>query len=161
LSTISSQSVNLFIIPKEDLDRQPCITADFEAFWHTIQLFQLLLRQFPPVKLEVRFDTFFVDRLGNNRPPLLKTPCEQYLLRSLPFFFGNSKESLIRVQRRVCAAEAGVAGAVNALRGVVRNKFWGGVVGMEFDLVDSRYNLKEINKSCDSLEVEIPCTMDR
>jgi hypothetical protein len=95
LSTISSQKSNLFIIPKEDLDRQPSITADFEAFWHAIYLLHLLLGQFPPVKLKIRFNTFFVDRLGNNRPPLLKTPCEQYLLRSLSFFFGNSKESLI------------------------------------------------------------------
>jgi hypothetical protein len=154
LSTISSQSSNLFIIPEEDLDRQPSITADFEAFWHTVQLLHLLLGQFPPFKLKVRFNTFFVDRLGNNRPPLLKTPCEQYLLRSLSFFFGNSKESLIRVQRGVRAAEAGVAGAVNAFRGVVRNEFRGRVVWMEFDLVDSRDNLKEINKSSECLEVE-------
>jgi hypothetical protein len=88
LSTILNKSDNLLIIPKENFNGQPSITADLEAFWHTVQLLQLLLSQIPPIELKVRLNAFLVDRLGNNRPSFLNTPCEQYLLRSLSLCLG-------------------------------------------------------------------------
>jgi hypothetical protein len=36
---------------------------------------------------------------------------------------------------------------MDAFRGVVFDEFWGGVIWVDFDLVDSRYNLKSLNES--------------
>lgn len=55
---------------------------------------------------------------------------------SLAFGLGEGKESLVFVEGGVGAAEAGVAGGVDSFGGVVGDKLGGGVVGVEFDLVD-------------------------
>ena len=57
-------------------------------------------------------------------------------MRSLALGLGEAEESLVLVERRVGATEAGVAGAVDALGGVICDELGGGVVGVEFDLVD-------------------------
>ena len=48
-----SVKLHLLIIAKEDLDRQPSITADLEALRHRIQMLNLIIRQRPAVKLIV------------------------------------------------------------------------------------------------------------
>lgn len=57
-------------------------------------------------------------------------------MRSLALGLGEAEESLVLVERGVGATEAGVSGAVDTLGGVVCYELWGGVVGVEFDLVD-------------------------
>lgn len=55
---------------------------------------------------------------------------------SLALRLSKGKESLVFVEGRVGATEAGVTGAVDSFGGVVGDELWGGVVGVEFDLVD-------------------------
>lgn len=51
---------------------------------------------------------------------------------------------------------------MNAFGGVVFDELWGGVVGVDFDLVDSRNNLKRVNEGSLELGVsQLPCMMDR
>jgi len=126
----------LLVIPEENLDWQPSIPTDLETIWQTIQLLNLLSSQIPTIKLKIRLNSLLVNGLGNDGPALLHTPCEEYLLRSLALGLGEAEESLVLVERGVGATEAGVSGAVDTLGGVVCYELWGGVVGVEFDLVD-------------------------
>jgi hypothetical protein len=105
---------HLFIVSKKHLDRQPSITTNLEPIRQSVQFFDLLICQLPTLKLKVRLNTLLVDGLRDHRPAFLKTPCEQHLLWSLAFRFGDCEKGLIRVEGRVGAAEAGVAGAVNS-----------------------------------------------
>lgn len=60
----------------------------------------------------------------------------------LAILLRDAGERSIFCKRRVGASKAGVAGSVDTLGGVVRHKFGRGVVGVEFDLVDSWDNLQ-------------------
>lgn len=132
---------SLLVVTEENLDGEPVVTADLEAVLEVVQLINLLGGQLPAIKLEVDVDARLADRLGNDTPALLHTPQEQNLLGSLALLLGQLEEGLILVERRVGGAEARVAGRVDALGGVVGNQLRGGVVGVQFDLVDSRDDL--------------------
>lgn len=106
---------SLLVITKEDLDREPSISADLEALRQSVDLLHLLVRQFPAVKLEVGHDAGCCDRLGDDAGAALKTPHEQDLLDRLFLVLGKFLELLVLVERGVSGAETRVGGAVNAL----------------------------------------------
>jgi hypothetical protein len=60
----------------------------------------------------------------------------QNLSSGLALALGNLLQGLVVGKRRVGGAEAGVGSAVNALLLAVVDELGGGVVGVEFDLVD-------------------------
>lgn len=126
----------LFIIAKENLHRQPVVTANLESILEVAEFIKLLRAKLPTIKLEVLFDALFVYRLRNDTPPFLQTPDKQNLLRSFSFLLGDLEQCRIFVQRRVCRSEAGVSGTVNSLRGIVCHKFRRRIVGVQLDLVD-------------------------
>lgn len=109
----------LLIIPKENLDRQPRIPTDLKPILQPIQLLNLLILQRPPINLKVRINPRLADRLGNDTPPLLNTPHQEHLLRGLALLLGEGQQGGVLVQRGVGGAQAGVAGGVDALGGVV------------------------------------------
>ncbi len=133
--------IYLLIIAKEDLDWEPIVTADLEAVLEVVQLHDFLVGQAPSIDLEVGIDTGLADRLGNNTPALLQTPHKEYLLGCLALLFSQLQERRVLVERRVGGSQAGVAGRVDALGRVVGDELGRWVVGVQFDLVDSRDDL--------------------
>ena len=129
-------SKDLLVIAKEDLDRQPRVTADLEALRQRVDLLHLLVRQLPAIKLEVTHDAGCCDRLGDDAGAALETPHEEDLGSGLALGLGDLSQSLVLGQRAVGAAEAGVGGAVDALLLAVVDELGGGVVGVQLDLVD-------------------------
>ena len=126
---------HLLIIPKENLNRQPSITANLKAILQVIKLVNLLITQLNTINLIVRVNASLANRLRNNTPPLVNTPNKQNLLRRLALVLGNLQQGGILVQGGVGGAQAGVASGVDALGGVVGNQLGGGVVGVQLDLV--------------------------
>lgn len=104
-------------------------------------MLDLIISQAPAIDVEVALDAGLVDRLGDDTPAFADTPDEQNLLRGLALVLGNLEESWVLVKRRIGRAETGVSSAVNTLGGVVGNELRGGVVRVQFDLVDSRDDL--------------------
>jgi len=128
--------LNLLIIPKEYLNRQPSIPTNLHAIWDSIQLLNLLRRQLPAIELKIRLNPVLVHRLRDDRPALLQTPCKQNLCGGLAFLFGDGSERCVFDERRVGAAEARIASRVDTLGGVVGDELGGRVVGVQLDLVD-------------------------
>ena len=127
---------NLLVVTKENLDGQPSVTTDLEAVLQVVELVDLLICQGPAVDIEVALNAGLVHRLGDNTPALGNTPNEEDLLRSLALLLSDLQESGVPVERRVGGAETRVTSGVDALGGVVGNQLGGGVVGVQFDLVD-------------------------
>lgn len=110
-----ANSKRLLVVAKEDLDRQPGVPADLEAFRQRANLLHLLVGQLPSIELKVTLDTRCCDRLGNNTGSALKTPHQQDLLDRLALALGKLLELLVLVERRVGGTKARVGGAVDAL----------------------------------------------
>lgn len=138
---VSLSLSHLLIVAKEDSDRQPSITANLETLRNRINLLDLLLRQLPPIQLKVGLDAARRHALRDDAPALLEPPEEQDLLRGLALGLGNGEEGLVGVERRVCRAKTGVAGAVDALGGAVGDELGGRVARVQLNLVDSRCDL--------------------
>ena len=134
-------SLYLLVITEEDLDREPIIRANLEAVLQVVQLADLVGSQLPAINVKVAVNTRLVNRLGDDTPALLNTPHEQDLLRGLALVLGKLQQSRVLVERRVCGAQARVAGGVDALGGVVGNQLGRGVVGVQLDLVDGGHDL--------------------
>lgn len=127
---------HLLIIAEEDLDREPAVVADLEAVLQVVQLADLVSGQLQAVNFKVAVNASLVDGLGDDTPALLDTPHEHDLLGSLALLLSQLQEGRVPVERRVGGAQAGVAGAVDALGHVVGNQLRRGVVGVQLDLVD-------------------------
>lgn len=80
---VPSQKQNLLIISKEDLDRQPSVSADLEPLWQRVNLLDLLSSELPAIQLKVALNARRSNRLGNDRSTALKTPHEKNLLHRL------------------------------------------------------------------------------
>lgn len=126
----------LLVIAKEHLDGKPRVAADLEPLRDGVDLLDLVVGEVPTVDLEVGLDAAVGDGLGDDAPALLEAPEEEDLLRGAPLGLGDGEEGLVGVEGRVGAAQAGVAGGVDALGGVVGDELGGGVAGVELDLVD-------------------------
>jgi hypothetical protein len=137
----SSFLTYLLVIAEENLDGEPCVTADLEAVLEVVELVDLIVSQVPAVDVKVALNARLADGLGNDTPALLDTPNQEDLLRSLALLLGDLEESRILVQGGVGGAQAGVTGRVDALGGVVGDQLGGGVVGVQLDLVDGRHDL--------------------
>lgn len=85
----SVDSKDLLVIAKEDLDRQPGVTADLEALRQRVDLLHLLVGQLPAIKLEVAHDAGCCDGLGDDAGAALETPHEQDLLNGLALVVGE------------------------------------------------------------------------
>lgn len=112
---IANPITNLLVITKEDLDRQPRVTANLEALRQRVDDLDLIIGQLPAVKLEVGLDTLSGDRLRDDAGTALQTPDKQNLLDCLALLVGKLLEFLVLVERRVSRAQTGVGGGVNAL----------------------------------------------
>lgn len=97
----SVNSKDLLVIAKEDLDRQPRVTADLEALRQRVDLLHLLVGQLPVVELEVAHNAGCCDGLGDDTGATLETPHEQDLLDGLALVVGELLELLVLVERRV------------------------------------------------------------
>lgn len=126
----------LLVVAEEDLDGKPGITTNLEAILEVRQLGQLLVRQSPAVQCEVPLDPLLGHRFGDHVPAVLDTPLEQALLGGLALLLGELEQCRVLVERRVGAAEARVACAVDALLLAVGHELGRRVIGVELDLVD-------------------------
>jgi hypothetical protein len=88
----------LLVITKEDLDREPGVTADLEALRQRVDLLHLLVGQLPAVKLEVAHNAGGGDGLGDNAGAALETPHEQDLLYGLALVVGELLELVVLVE---------------------------------------------------------------
>ena len=72
----SSSKILLLVVPKEHFNprREPVISADLEAAFHTVQLGHFLLREFPAVEFKVCFDSRFGNALRNDAGATLEAP---------------------------------------------------------------------------------------
>lgn len=131
----------LFVIAKEDLDGQPTITANLEAFLQVAQLIDLLRCKLPAIELEVLLDAVLVDGLGNDTPALLQPPHQENLLRSFALLLSDLEKGRVLVERRVGGTQARVTRAVNALRSVIGDQLGRWIARVQFDLVDGGHNL--------------------
>jgi hypothetical protein len=130
-------SACLFVISKEDLDRQPVIAANLEAIRQTGQLLELLVCQVPSIQIKVALNALLGDRLGNHVPAVLDTPLEQTLLWRLALGLGYREQGLVLIERRVGTAQARVACHVDSLILAVLDQLGRRVVGVQLDLIDS------------------------
>jgi hypothetical protein len=133
-------STALLVIAEEDLDGQPCVTADLEAVGQRAELLHLLVVK-SEVELEVVLNARGSDGLGNDRGAALETPDEEDLSSGLALGLGDLGKSLVLCERAVGAAEAGVGSAVDVLGLAVVDELGRRVVGVELDLVDGRDGL--------------------
>ena len=108
-------TVFLLVVTKEDLNRQPRVTADLESLRQRVNDLDLVVCQLPSVKLEVALDALSRDRLGDDAGSALQTPYEEDLLDGLALLLGELLELLVLVEGRVGGTKAGVGGGVNAL----------------------------------------------
>lgn len=121
--------------------RQEGSITHLEAALHRINSLDVLLSQLKPVNLVVGLDAARRHRLGDDAAALGDVPHEHDLLRRAALPLSELEEGGVLVQRRVGGAEARVGGGVDALGGVVGDQLGGGVVGVEFDLVNGWDNL--------------------
>lgn len=131
----------LLIVAEEDLDGEPVVTADLEAVLQVVKLVDLVGSQLIAVKLEVGVNARLADGLGDDTPSLLQTPQKEHLLGSTALLLGQLQQGRVLVQRRVGGTQAGVAGGVDALGGVVSNQLGRRVVGVQLNLVDGGHDL--------------------
>jgi hypothetical protein len=124
----------LLVVPEEDLDGKPGVTADLEALRQRVDLLHLLVGQLPAVELEVAHDTGGCDGLGDDAGAALKSPHEQHLLDGLALVVGELLELVVLVEGRVGGTKAGVGSAVNALLLAVVEKL-GSAVMLAFVLL--------------------------
>jgi hypothetical protein len=117
----------LLVIPEEDLDGKPGVTADLESLRQRVDLLHLLVGQLPAVELEVAHDAGCRDRFRDNARASLETPHEQHLLDGLALVVGELLELVVLVEGRVGGTKAGVGGAVDALFLAVVEKLGSGV----------------------------------
>ena len=94
-------TVFLLVVTKEDLNRQPRVTADLESLRQRVNDLDLVVCQLPSVKLEVALDALSRDRLRNHAGSTLQTPDEENLLDGLALLLGELLELLVLVKRRV------------------------------------------------------------
>ena len=94
-------TVFLLVVTKEDLNRQPRVTADLESLRQRVNDLDLVVCQLPSVKLEVALDALSRDRLGDDAGSALQTPYEEDLLDGLALLLGELLELLVLVKRRV------------------------------------------------------------
>ena len=94
-------TVFLLVVTKEDLNRQPRVTADLESLRQRVNDLDLVVCQLPSVKLEVALDALSRDRLGDDTGTALQTPNKQDLLDGLALLLGELLELLVLVKRRV------------------------------------------------------------
>jgi hypothetical protein len=137
--------VHLLIIVVEHLLlvvlRQEITVTHLEAALHRINNLDILLSQLKPINLVVGLDAVRGHRLGDDATALGDVPHQHNLLWRAALLLSELEESGVLVQRRGGGAEAGVGGGVDALGGVVGDELGGGVVGVEFDLVNGWHNL--------------------
>lgn len=126
----------LFIITKEDLYGQETTVTHLETLRNRVEHLHLLVAQLPSIQLKVGLDALRRDTLGDHTPALLQPPGEKTLLHRFALGVRNFLELLVLVQRRVGAAETGVAGGVDALGGVKGDELGGRVARVQLDLVD-------------------------
>src|SRR5689334_2002615 len=91
----------LLIVAKEDLDREPTITADLESILEVRKCLHLFICQLPSIKLEVGLDPALRHRFGNDRGSSLQTPLEHELLWCLALLLCHVEQGLVFVQRTI------------------------------------------------------------